>query len=149
MGLSLASFSLLSSFLQSVNSKYVQFKLPMIGFEPGSSGIGSNCAINCETTTAQVPKVMTCLSQNQSYGFCAKNSFKREREKILFFCLNKSFKNFNVRRISALTFLWEFNLSQPIPYINFTYISALVRLPSRIPIMIQWIIFYPYSQGSQ
>ena len=40
-----ASFSLSSSFRK--HWMIVQCKLPMTGFEPGSSGFGCTCAVNC------------------------------------------------------------------------------------------------------
>ena len=47
------SFSLFSSFVQTVNNKYFYNKtLPMTGFEPRTYGIGSEQSANCATTTA-------------------------------------------------------------------------------------------------
>ena len=42
----MASLSLFSPLLQTLNSEYVPPKLPVNGFEPGSSGIGSVRAVN-------------------------------------------------------------------------------------------------------
>ena len=51
-GLFPATFSLFSSFLQRLNSKYVQLKSPMTGFEPGPFGIGSDRTVYCATPLA-------------------------------------------------------------------------------------------------
>ena len=49
-------FSLFLPFLKTVYSECVQKELLMTGFEPWSSGIESDCAVNCNTTTSQVKK---------------------------------------------------------------------------------------------
>ena len=61
----MASFSLFLSFLQTFNSKYVKLKLLIIGFDPRSSGIGSNHAVNCAKTTALLSFLLGCILNPQ------------------------------------------------------------------------------------
>ena len=49
----MASLSLFSPLLQTLNSEYVPPKLPVNGFEPGSSGIGSDRAVNYAKTLSR------------------------------------------------------------------------------------------------
>ena len=60
-----ASFSLYSSFQYTVDSKqmFIMNKfLPMTGFEPRTSGIGSDHSTNWAKTTAQLTRILTlCL----------------------------------------------------------------------------------------
>ena len=62
------TFCLFSYFLQTFNTKYVKYNLPMPGFEPGSSGIGSQRAVNCATTT--VPSNPMMLQRQRNVFYC-------------------------------------------------------------------------------
>ena len=57
-GLSLGSFSLLLSFLYYTNDILTDKFLPMMGFKPRISGVGSNGSANGDTTIAHYAKYL-------------------------------------------------------------------------------------------